>query len=171
MSGNTPHAALQSLIRGIVVGAQNWMKLPQGGLPEVDEFSLKLPAALRPELADHSNPDWVQDAEAIVVFGTDETVQQFSRRLLPTQRLLAHGHKISFGLIRMPFDRKVVNGAARDVFVFDQMGCLSPQFYYVAGDSVGFASLLARRPRRALSRHSRDNRARIRDRSRSPKLP
>jgi hypothetical protein len=145
VSGNTPHAALQSLIRGIVVGAQNWMKLPQGGLPEVDEFSLKLPAALRPELADHLNQSWVQDAEAIVVFGTDETIHEFSRRLLPTQRLLAHGHKTSLGLIRSPFDRNVVNGAALDVFVFDQLGCLSPQLYYVAGDSVGFASLLATR--------------------------
>jgi hypothetical protein len=143
VSGNTPHAAVQSLIRGIVVGAKNWMKLPRGGLPEVDEFVMKLPAALKPEVANHLNRGWVQGAEAIVVFGTDETVQQFSRRLLPTQRLLAHGHKISFGLIWAPFDRDVVNGAALDAFVFDQMGCLSPQFYYVAGDSIAFASLVA----------------------------
>jgi hypothetical protein len=145
VSGNTPHAALQSLIRGIVVGAQNWMKLPQGGLPEVAGFSLRLPVALRPTLADHLNPSWVQDAAAIVVFGTDETVQHFSRRLLATQRLLAHGHKTSFGLIWAPIDRNVINGAAQDAFVFDQLGCLSPQFYYVAGDSPRFASLLATR--------------------------
>jgi Acyl-CoA reductase (LuxC) len=145
VSGNTPHAALQSLIRGIVVGAQNWMKLPRGGLPEVGEFSLRLPEALRPELADHLTQSWVQEAEAVVVFGNDETVHEFSRRLLPTQRLLAHGHKISFGLIRIAFDQQVVNGAALDVFVFDQLGCLSPQLYYVAGDSVRFASMLATR--------------------------
>ena len=145
VSGNTPHAALQSLIRGIIVGAQNWMKLPQGGLPEVAEFSLRLPVALRPTLADNLNPSWLQDAAAIVVFGTDETVQHFSRQLLATQRLLAHGHKTSFSLIWAPFDRNVINGAAQDVFVFDQLGCLSPQLYYVAGDSPGFASLLATR--------------------------
>ncbi len=143
VSGNTPHAALQSVIRGIVVGAQNWVKLPQGGLPEVDEFSLRLPVALRLELADNLNPGWVRDAEAIVVFGTDDTVQHFSRMLLPTQRLLAHGHKSSFGLIWAPFDRNVVNGAARDAFLFDQLGCLSPQLYFVAGDAAGFACLLA----------------------------
>ena len=80
-----------------------------------------------------------------MVFGTDETIHHFTRRLLPTQRLLAHGHKTSFGLIRIPFDRKIVDGAARDVFVFDQLGCLSPQLYYVAGDSAEFASLLAAR--------------------------
>lgn len=144
VSGNTPHAALQSLIRGIIVGAKNRMKLPQGGLPEVDEFSLRLPSALRPELAVQLDPSWARDAEAIVVYGSDETVREFSQRILPTQRLLAHGHRISFGLIWGSFDRTVVDGAARDVFVFDQLGCLSPQFYYVAGDSEGFASLLAR---------------------------
>jgi hypothetical protein len=145
VSGNTPHAALQSLIRGIIVGAKNWMKLPQGGLPEVDQFSLRLPSALRPEVAVQLNPTWAEDAEAVVVYGSDETVREFSERLLPTQRLLAHGHRISFGLIWGSYDRGVVDGAARDVFVFDQLGCLSPQFYYVAGDSEGFASLLARR--------------------------
>jgi hypothetical protein len=145
VGGNTPHAALQSLIRGIIVGARNRMKLPQGGLPEVDEFSLRLPSALRPELAVQLDPSWAQDAEAVVVYGSDETVREFSQRLLPAQRLLAHGHKISFGLIWGSLEQGLVDGAARDVFVFDQLGCLSPQFYYVAGDSEGFASLLARR--------------------------
>jgi hypothetical protein len=145
VSGNTPHAALQSLIRGIIVGAENWVKLPRGGLPEVDEFSLRLPSALRPELAVQLNPSWAEDAEAVLVYGSDETIREFSQRLLPAQRLLAHGHRISFGLIWGSYDRRVVDGAARDVFVFDQLGCLSPQFYYVAGNSEGFASLLARR--------------------------
>src|SRR5580704_14850894 len=39
VSGNTPHAALQSLIRGVLVGATNWIKLPKRGLPEVDHFA------------------------------------------------------------------------------------------------------------------------------------
>jgi hypothetical protein len=145
VSGNTPHAALQSLIRGIIVGAKNWIKLPEGGLPEIGEFSIRLPAALRPELAENLNPNWLEDAEAIVVFGTDETVKHFSGRTSPGQRLLAHGQKVSLGLIWIPFDSEVVNGAARDAFVFDQLGCLSPQVYYVGGESTGFASLLATR--------------------------
>ena len=51
VSGNTPHAALQSLIRGLIVGAVNWMKMPQEGLPEVDIFVRALPKELRPERA------------------------------------------------------------------------------------------------------------------------
>jgi Acyl-CoA reductase (LuxC) len=144
LSGNTPHAGLQSLVRGVLVGATNWMKLPREGLPEVDKFVRALPNEIRPELASEVPPRWIAEAEAIVVFGSDETVQEFSRRVLPVQRFLPHGHKISLGLIWGRCDPWIAEGIARDVFPFDQMGCLSPQFFYVAGDSVEFASQLAK---------------------------
>jgi hypothetical protein len=144
VSGNTPHAGLQSLVRGVIVGATNWMKLPREGLPEVDIFAYALPNELRPELATEMPPRWTEEAEAIVVFGSDETVHEFSRRVLPIQRFLPHGHKISLGLIWGRCDLQIAEGIARDVFPFDQMGCLSPQFFYVAGDSVKFASQLAK---------------------------
>ena len=145
VSGNTPQAALQSLVRGVVVGAKNWVKLPQRGLPELHQFSMRLPERLRADLSERLEPGWIENAEAVVVLGTDETVRHFSRLLLPTQRLLAHGDKSSFGLIWFPIDQDVVDGAAWDVYVFDQLGCLSPQLYYVSGDSEAFACRLAAR--------------------------
>jgi hypothetical protein len=144
VSANTPHAALQSLIRGVIVGATNWIKLPREGLPEVADFVRRLPEEIRPELATDLRPGWMAEAEAIVVFGSDETVQEYSRRVLPTQRFLAHGHKISLGLIWGRCDARVAQGIARDVFPFDQLGCLSPQFFYVADDSAEFASQLSK---------------------------
>ena len=128
VSGNTPHAALQSLIRGVIVGATNWMKVPREGLPEVDTFVSALPSEIRPELAGDLQSRWMEEAEAVVVFGSDETVQEFSRRSLPSQRFLAHGHKISLGMIWGRCDSQIAEGIARDVFSFDQQGCLSPQF-------------------------------------------
>jgi hypothetical protein len=144
VSANTPHAALQSLIRGVIVGATNWIKLPREGLPEVADFVRRLPEEIRPELATDLRPGWMAEAEAIVVFGSDETVQEYSRRVLPTQRFLAHGHKISLGLIWGRCDARVAQGIARDVFPFDQLGCLSPQFFYVADDSAEFAGQLSK---------------------------
>ena len=38
ISGNTPHAGLQSLIRGLLLGAHNFVKLPSGGLREIEDF-------------------------------------------------------------------------------------------------------------------------------------
>jgi hypothetical protein len=145
VSGNTPHAGIQSLIRGILVGAKNQVKLPRQGLPEFDQFVSLLPAELQPETSSALNSNWMAEAEAIVVFGSDETVEFFAKHVLPPQRLVAYGHKISLGLVLGSFDESLIERAARDVLVFDQLGCLSPQLYYVAGDSSNFAKRLAER--------------------------
>jgi Acyl-CoA reductase (LuxC) len=155
VSGNTPHAALQSLIRGVIVGATNWIKLPHQGIPELDIFVGALPKELRPEMATELLPNWMAEAEIIVVFGSDQTVREFSQRALPSQRFLAHGQKVSLGLIWGQCDPQIAERIARDVFPFDQLGCLSPQFFYVAGDSAEFALQLSlqleRQPPRALA--------------------
>lgn len=143
VSGNTPHAALQSLIRGIVVGATNRIKLPKEGLPEVDAFVEALPPDLRPELATALPPTWMNEAEAVVVFGSDETVREISQQIGPAQRFIVHGHKISLGLIKTKCGPDLARRIADDLFVFDQLGCLSPQLLYVAGDSIEFAGALA----------------------------
>ncbi len=158
VSGNTPHAALQSLIRGVLVGATNWIKLPQEGLPEVEAFVQKLPKELQPDLRTDLPAIWVQEAEAIVVFGSDRTIEEFSQKIRPAQRLLAHGHKISLGLVWDSCDSSLAEGIARDVFPFDQLGCLSPQFFYVAGDSAEFASQLSKE----LESHRTNQTARVR---------
>jgi hypothetical protein len=145
VSGNTPHAGIQSLTRGILVGAKNRIKLPRRGLPELDHFVRLLPTELKPEMSNSLHANWMEEAEAIVIFGSDETVEFFAKHVLPRQRLVAYGHRISLGLVLGPFDENVVEGAARDVLIFDQLGCLSPQLYYIAGDSAEFARRLAER--------------------------
>jgi hypothetical protein len=143
VSGNTPHAALQSLVRGILVGAENWIKLPKQGLEQVEEFVRALPEQMRPELGTEFRSGWLEMAEAVVVFGSDETIVELSHKVLPSQRFIAHGHKISFGLIRGNCEPDLTEKIARDVFAFDQLGCLSPQFLYLAGNSIEFGRTLA----------------------------
>ena len=154
VSGNTPHAGIQSLTRGILVGAKNRIKLPRKGLPELDRFVRLLPTELKPEMSNTLHATWMEEAEAIVIFGSDETVEFFVKHVLPEQRLVAYGHRISLGLILGPFDEKVIEGAVRDVLVFDQLGCLSPQLYYIAGDSAEFAKKLAERFNEVFSSNS-----------------
>jgi hypothetical protein len=50
ISGNTPHAGLQSLIRGLFLGAMNFVKLPASGLREVEGFAKMLPSWLKDRL-------------------------------------------------------------------------------------------------------------------------
>jgi hypothetical protein len=144
VSGNTPHAALQSLIRGILIGATNWIKLPEEGLPEVEAFVGALCDELRPDLASKLRSRWMQQAEAVVMFGSDETIREIFRQILPSQRFVVHGHKISLGLISTECSSELAGRIGHDLFAFDQLGCLSPQLFYVTGDSIRFARELAR---------------------------
>lgn len=145
VSGNTPAAGLQSLIRGLLLGAHNLCKTPTAGLPEIVEFRAALPSELaaRVEIAGELPADWLARAEAVIVFGHDATIAHFRALVRPEQRFIAHGHRLSFGVV---FDDPACASAplaARDASLFDQQGCLSPHVFYVAGDAGEYAARLA----------------------------
>ncbi len=145
VAGNTPAAALQTAIRGLLIGAHNRIKLPSAGLAEMDEFHSRLPADLarKCELAHDMPEEWLNGARAIVVFGTDETIAEIHKRVRPEQVFLTYGHRISFGAILEDTGFRSAADAARDVSLFDQLGCLSPQVLYVQDEPRHYAERLA----------------------------
>lgn len=154
LAGNTPAAALQTLVRGLLLGSHNFAKLPSSGLPEVGEFIARLPGELAKlvETGTTLPEAWIAQADAVIVFGGDDTIAHFRRLVRDGQRFIAHGHKVSFGVI---FDDPAfasVEAAARDVAAFDQLGCLSPHALYIGGDPRAYAEQLAA----ALERVPRD---------------
>lgn len=161
LSGNTPAAGLQSVIRGLLLGSHNLCKLPSLGLPEMIQFREALPPALaaRVEFATHLPAEWLERADAVVVFGNDETVQKLRALTRPEQTFVGHGHRFSLGVIFADPKFASAAGAACDASLFAQLGCLSPHVFYVAEDAFGYAVKLAdemrkfelQHPRRALS--------------------
>ena len=156
VSGNTPHAGLQSLLRGLLLGARNLCKLPSGGLvPEVAAFRAHLPPPLADavELAETLPDAWLARADAVIVFGSDATVAELRPRVRPEQTFIAHGHRVSLGIIFDDPGGRSADTAARAVSLFDQQGCLSPQGFYVretpALSAREYAGLLAA----AMARH------------------
>ena len=146
ISGNTPHAGLQSLIRGLLLDARNWCKIPCAGLPEIAEFREYLPFELarRIEIDTQLPGHWLAQADAVVVFGSDDTVEHFRSRVLAGQRFLRHGHRFSFGVVFDDPQFESIEGAARDASLFDQQGCLSPHIFYVPAPMAReYASRLA----------------------------
>ena len=143
VSGETAHAALQSLIRGILIGAENWIKLPSTDLIEVRSFTESLPKELQPKLSQQLSPDWLERAAAVVVFGSDRTIQEFASRVNAWQRFISHGHKISFAIVLEEWTKTEISGAIRDGSAFNQLGCLSPQFFLVKERAYQFAEQLA----------------------------
>ncbi len=157
VSGNTPHAALQSLLRGLLLGARNLVKIPSDGLPEVDDFLARLPAALR-ELAvveSRLPEDWLREAGAVIVFGSDETVAHFRKRVRSGVVFDAHPHRVSLCALFEAAPREVAAAVAEDVSRFNQKGCLSPHDIYVEGDARDFAARLAEEMRRYEERDPR----------------
>ena len=145
VSGNTPAAGLQSLLRGLLLGAHNLCKVPSAGLPEVAEFRAALPPELaeRVEIAGELPDGWRARADAVIVFGSDATIAHFRALVRPKQRFIAHGHRLSFGVV---FDDPAFTSAplaARDASLFDQQGCLSPHVFYVAQNAREYAARLA----------------------------
>ena len=86
-------------------------------------------------------------ADLIGAFGEDETIARVRRRIGQKPRLVAYGRRLSFGVVF----RSSLTGAkaastawasARDVWLYDQRGCLSPRMYFVEGGTADFARLL-----------------------------
>ncbi|CAN5430124.1 hypothetical protein BH09VER1_BH09VER1_30510 [soil metagenome] len=145
VSGNTPHAALQSVTRGLLLGARNRVKVPSAGLPEVGAFLAELPAGLQAlvEVSPTLPEGWLEEAEAVIVYGSDETIGRF-RKLVGTRvRYEEHPHRVSVGLVYEDPHYESVVAAAADVSAFGQKGCLSPHDIYVAGDARTYAVRLA----------------------------
>ncbi len=163
MSGNTPHAALQSLLRGLLLGARNLVKLPSAGPPEAEQFVALLPPELRVlvEMRRDLPLEWLHQAQAWVVYGSDETVAQLRKQARSGVVFEAHPHRVSADIVFDDAAFASVAAAAKDVSQFAQKGCLSPHDIYVAGDARAYAARLAaemafyeaRDPRGAITTH------------------
>jgi hypothetical protein len=151
VSGNTPAAGLQSLIRGLLLGAHNLCKIPAAGLPELAQFHRVLPPKLaaRVEISSDLPDEWLAQAGALVVFGSDETIAHFRSRARPDQIFVPHGHRLSFAVLFDDPGFTRVPAAVRDAIAFDQQGCLSPHVLYAAGDARACAGAAAVEMQRA----------------------
>jgi hypothetical protein len=153
LSGNTPHAALQSLIRGLLLGATNFFKLPSSGLREMGEFIELLPPSLAECVTTSLElpESWVRESRAWVVFGSDKTIAHFQKQLPADTVFEPHPHRISLGIVFGESDGDSSPLAAADVARFNQKGCLSPHDIYVEGDAKDYAARLSK----ALARYEK----------------
>lgn len=138
VSGNTPHASCQTLLNGILLGAKNRLKLPSHAL-----LDFEIPPLLSSfvELS-RSLPDhWIPEADALVVFGSDETIRHFQQCCPLETPFIGHSHRVGIALIDDP-SPEAARLAARDIGLFNQQGCLSLQTLFLK-DPRAFGPLLA----------------------------
>ncbi|MCA1038545.1 acyl-CoA reductase [Bacillus infantis] len=162
-SGNVPGVQLWSLIMGFLMKSAHLGKtsfsepfLPVlflKSLAEIDE-NLAESTAILPWPGGNSELEApaLESAEAVIVYGSDKTVNSIKQRLPDGQRLLAYGHKISISMIGKEaltpdLYSRTARRLAEDICIYDQQGCLSPQSVYIEeGGTVDprrFAQLLS----------------------------
>lgn len=74
-------------------------------------------------------------SDAVVVYGSEHSVNDARKRVPPDVKLLSYGHKLSFGVIgREALSAERVKdtaaNAAANVSMLDQQGCVSPHVFY-----------------------------------------
>lgn len=146
-AGNVPALSLWSLVCGLLVKAPAIGKLASAE-PLFAGWFARLLAEVHPPLADCLAVVWWRgaggeeadalyaQADTVLAYGGNQTLDALRRRLPVTTRFLPHGHKLGFGLIgTQALDTLKAPGIARlaawDVMRYDQQGCYSPHVFYV----------------------------------------
>lgn len=138
VSGNTPHAAFQSVFRAILMGCRSWVKTPSAGLPEFEEWACGIDLLdVRGEL-----PEEWRSPEVAVIYGGAETLTFFRGWLSPETRIIPHGPKLSAAFVFAEREGLAADLAA-DILRYGQRGCLSVRAIYFQGDSECFCEKLA----------------------------
>ncbi len=152
-AGNVPALSLWSLVCGLLVKAPSIGKLASAE-PLFAGWFARLLAEVHPPLADCLAVVWwsgaggatglgaegaaalYAQADTVLAYGGNASLDALRRRLPVTTRFLPHGHKLGFGLVgtealdalKAP---AVARLAAWDVMRYDQQGCYSPHVFYV----------------------------------------
>lgn len=133
-SGNLANPGIMSLTFGLLLGSRNLMKLPRANCAELKRYIESLPPELsvyvtvKKELTDAQ----IAQADAVIVYGNDETCGKLRRRVGWNQKFITYGHRLSYGIVfHDGINEKTARQIAWDTSVYDQQGCLSPHCIYI----------------------------------------
>ena len=139
-AGNLAISAITSIAHGLLLGAQNVVKLPgdredAATRREILDFVRGLPKPLRHLVSCPSKLDEkiLHQADAVIAFGGDAAMASLREKIRWDQKFITHGHAVSLLWLAEP-DRLTAREAracAMDILTYDQLGCLSPQAIYL----------------------------------------
>lgn len=159
IAANTPLLAWVGVLRALLVRRASLVKLPSGPAGRWGKMLGRALADVSPPLAGcvhlaqwpggtrHLDAALCAGADLVVAHGGDAAISAL-RALCPRSTpFVGYGHRVSFGLVARGAETpEAAAGLARDVLLFDQGGCLSPQTVFVEGgwpDALAFAQCLA----------------------------
>ena len=147
IAGNTPLLAWVSIIRALLVRSASFVKLPSGQAAEWGRLFVRSLADVSPDLASCVHlalwPGGTTELDAalcggvdlVMAHGSDAAMGDLRALCPPRTPFVGYGHRVSFGLVtRGGGNAEAAMGFAKDVLLYDQGGCLSPQTIFVEGE-------------------------------------
>lgn len=149
-AGTVPGVSVTALIRGLLVKSAVMLKPGRGdavlpvlfarGLAQEDpEMAGSVAVQYWPGGREAVEEVFLEAADVVVAYGSDETVRSLRDRTPVTRRFVAYHHRLSAALVGRKALRDAEEAAAtaaraaRAASVFDQRGCVSPHVIYVEG--------------------------------------
>lgn len=146
-SGNIPGAALPSIVQPLLLKSPVLVKSASVE-PSLAPLYAEALAEEDPDLAagiavtgwnggdEALEAGLLEETEALIAYGSDETIASLRRRLRSGTRFIGYGHRISFTVVdRASLGRETLHqvayGLAFDAAQLDQQGCLSPHSVYI----------------------------------------
>ena len=150
-SGTVPGVSVTSLIRALLVKSAVLVKpglgdvvLPNLFLRGLEEHAPEIAAAAAVLYwpggegpASDAEAAALAEADAVIVYGSDDTIRDVRSRTPASVRLVAYHHRLSLGLVGAEaltgdeMARATATSVALAVATFDQRGCVSPHLVYV----------------------------------------
>ena len=131
LAGTVPVSGWRTLLEGLLLGSENLLQCPEEQREAMVRFRAALPPLLRKRsrILPAYSEDALASADAVVVFGRDETVRLFQSRCRKGQIFVGYGHRASLLWLGKLLRATAALAAAivRDLTRYDQLGCLSPQ--------------------------------------------
>ena len=135
LGGVLPPSHLQAMAYPLFLGARIIVKPPQADPLFTDLFR----ACYDDDITVVDRAGWqnrLDEMDAVIAVGDDASVRQLSSHIPLSTPFVAYGHRTAIALVDGDaVDAGISEGLARDVGVFDQLGCLSPQEVFVVGSS------------------------------------
>ncbi len=140
LPSNVPQPGIVNAYLGILLGSRNTFKVSSKNPGIVDIFLDSLKAHDSALAQGQKISKSLTPADLVIAYGHDETLREIRRLISSETHFIGYGHRVSFAffgketLTKASLSR-LAKSAARDVWMADQRGCLSPICYYVEGST------------------------------------